>query len=470
MPYETRVAIAEENGTDESLRIHFKEELVSLASDLFDADDSEYTTIADLVVKVIHKLFEKQGLLFSHFLEALEDVQPPPVVSDCIDEALVETNVNGEKIEQYREWLENLMRRIFYDGTPNQRAYLSNLSKTYILLFTLKTEPKLIEYFSTMSSHFNLYLGSDILVKAISERYLTEENQVARNMLRMASQAGVKMYLSEFVLEEVYTHIRATYYEFKNHFEKMESYITSEVARNSEKILIRSYFYAKFEKKVKSWKSYLDQFISYNNIESPSGRAELKNYLLAEFGLTFVDNKDLESVTDSKKVSDLAQAMMTSDDKENEALAYNTALLVYGIYGLRRKNNETQRASEYGLKTWWMTNQSRVLRHTSELLKSEHAKYLMRPEFLLNFLAISPTCDSVRESFKNVFPSLFGIQLGHRLKEDVFHGVLEKVKEWHELEPGRITAKMSSLSDELKTDRTRRHDRNLNEFPELQSQ
>ncbi len=130
-------------------------------------------------------------------------------------------------------------------------------SRTYVLLFSLQAEPKIIEYFSTMSSSFKLFLGSDILVKALSERYLEKEDQVARNLLKMASASGISMYLSECVLEEVLTHIQGTCYEFINYFSEMEPYITKEVARNSNKILIRSYFYAKEERKVWSWKSYI---------------------------------------------------------------------------------------------------------------------------------------------------------------------------------------------------------------------
>ena len=108
-----------------------------------------------------------------------------------------------------------------------------------------------------MSASFKLYLGSDILVKALSERYLPPEDQVARNLLKMSSQAGISLYLSECVLEEVYTHIRGTYFEFLNYFAHVEPYITNEIARNSSKILIRSYFYAKKEGMVRGWKEYL---------------------------------------------------------------------------------------------------------------------------------------------------------------------------------------------------------------------
>ena len=87
----------------------------------------------------------------------------------------------------------------------------------------------------------------------------------------------------------------------------------------------------------------------------------------------------------------------------------------------------------------------------------------MRPEYILNFIAMSPKCEDVRKSFSGIFPSTFGIQLGNRLKDEVFHKVLSEVNQWKNYSPGRITTLMSDLSDKLKTDRLRRYDKNLTE-------
>ena len=50
----------------------------------------------------------------------------------------------------------------------------------------------------------------------------------------------------------------------------------------------------------------------------------------------------------------------------------------------------------------------------------------MRPEFLLNFIALSPTTEQIRRSYETVFPTLLGIKLSNRMREDVFHRSHEK--------------------------------------------
>lgn len=125
LPFETRKAIKAENQVDESLKIRFVEELKLMASDFFDGDDGEYQELAILSNNVIHKIFEKQGLLFAHFLSSEEKNEAPPVVSDCIDEALENARIQGQKREVYRDYVENVIRNVFYHGSPTQREYLT---------------------------------------------------------------------------------------------------------------------------------------------------------------------------------------------------------------------------------------------------------------------------------------------------------------------------------------------------------
>ena len=461
LPFETRESIKAENVEDEALRIEFLDELKLKASEYFESDDSEYEILSHMALRTIEMVFERQGLMLSHFITDDEETDGPLVVSDCIEKLIVDSHIHTNRIEDYRDCIERLVCSVFYDSSPTQRAFLLHLARTYILLFTLKAEPRIVEYFSSMGSSFNLFVGSDIIVKALSERYLKEGDQVVRNMLKAASSIGMKLNLSSSVLEEVYTHVRNTNYEFVNHFADIEPRVTREIVRYSDKILVRAYFYAKFEGLVSGWKKYIGQFISYKNISTPAGQDEIKRYLASEYGLKVVENDELEAVVDMDKVNDLSRTLLEHDEKENEQLAKNGALLVYGIYGIRKKYHESNNGTAFGYSTWWLTNQTRIQRHTYELVKANFSKYIMRPEFVLNFLSIAPSCEQVRKTYGNIFPSNLGIQLGHRLKEDVFYSVLDKVKEWKDYEPGRVNTLIADLSNQLKSDHFRIYDETI---------
>jgi len=468
LPFETIEAIKEENLEDEILKINFFEELKLQTCQFFNGDDGELDDVANLTHAVIVKVFEKQGLLLSYIIKNNEqNGDKTLVISDCIESVLIDKKVSPQKIESYRDCIYQLIRSIFYNSSSNQRKYLYNLSRAYVLLFTLKAEPRIIEYFSSMSASFKLFVGSDILVKSLSERYLAEEDQVCRNMLKIASASGMTLNLSSCVLDELIWHLRTTNYEFINHISEQEQYVNKEIARNCEKILIRAYFYAKEKKLVRTWKEYINQFVSPENIETIVGREELKTYLITTFKLKFIDDEQLESVVSKEKVQILAQQLMNSAIKDNEQLARSSALLVFGIYGFRKKNNESDNGSSFGFNTWWLTNQSKIRHHTNEIVIENYNKhYIMRPEFLLNFIAISPSCEQVRETLKNILPSNIGIELGHRLKPDVFHSVLSKVGEWKNYEQGRVNTLISNLSDQLKSDQHKIYEENLESMTE----
>lgn len=460
--------IQNENLEDESLRIEvlaeFEKHLVD--NHLCESDDAQ--EISELAIKTIEHFFEKEGLTFSYFLKDDQKQDPPNTIDDRIDEVIVLAGVKQEKSIVFKNGIRQVLLKAFYNSTERQRSFLYHLSRTYVLLFSLQAEPRILEYFQGMTANFRLYVGSDIIIKALTERYLNPEDQMARNMLRLATDIGVQLFLSEPILEEIYTHIEATNYEFRNHFAAIEPYITRELASQSGKVLIRTYFYAKEAGKVSGWKTFINQFVTYSKLGAvrEDARAELKNYLLTEFSMEYLSKSDLEGYVNLDKVNELSGKLF--EYKTKEELAYNDALMVHAVYGLRRRNREMSKVVEYGFSTWWLTHEAKVQRHTAEIVKSEGARYIMRPEFLLNFFALAPQRVEVLQSYKSIFPSVVGLQMGHRINEDIFHRVLSKVAEWKEFEPSRINVLVGDLSDKLKTDRLKVYEQDL-DFDKLMS-
>jgi hypothetical protein len=97
-----------------------------------------------------------------------------------------------------------MLRAAIYESTPAERSYLSKLCRTYLLLFSLNAEPRIVEYFQSMASNFYLYVGSDILIHVLSERYIRPEDQMTTHLLAMLGQAGTTLVLAEPVLDEVH--------------------------------------------------------------------------------------------------------------------------------------------------------------------------------------------------------------------------------------------------------------------------
>jgi hypothetical protein len=453
LPFETRTIIANEKCDDESIQIDVINEICSFGI-LDDLERDEKNIIANVAIRTAQLFFEREGLNCSYFLNGKESAKGNLIentVYDRVSDALNELVTQEEQRNTFSPLICEIVRNMFYQSSESQRVLLTKFSRTYILLFTLQAEPRVVEYFQKATANFRLLVGTDLIIRAMSERFLSEENQMTRNLFKIANSAGISLYLTEPALDGVIKHLIVTDNEYRHHIQPREAYLTVDLIRESSQILIRTYYHAKQEGYARSWSSYLGEFITYSELHHASGREEFKTYITQQFGMDYISADDLYSKTSTKDVESLAKEIL--DLKQgNQSLADAVSLTINSVYGQRRANKEFSTFPEYGYQTWWLTQESRVQKHTADIVKKNGAKFIMRPEFLLNFFSLSPSVRDIRESYKTIFPSVMGIQMGNRLPDELFHKVLAQVDVWKGQEDGRVSAKIRTLCDRLKAE------------------
>lgn len=455
LPHEERQRVELENSSDLSLRIDVIDELKNIILEMKDVEkylrDTLTSDLAESVIRAIEIFFEREGLLFSHFItDTNNDDDYLNTITDRVNDVIDEKNISDQiMISLYGTVLIRCLSDMLYRGTPKQKKFLYKLSRTYVLLFILNADPKIVEYFQTMTSNFRLIVGTDMFVRMLTEKYLHDADQMTRNLIKMCKDGGAELILSEAVLDELYEHIKNADYHYTRDFHEHDEYMTKELARQCEIILIRAYYYAKFRKQVKSWAEYISNFITYRYLRSYNAKEELKGYLCSEFNLVYMDKNEMEDIVNKDHVNKLAEII--SEYKERPEIAYRKALIVYSVYALRKKYKELRKVSEFGLSTWWLTQETHILKDTRDIIKKNASRYIMRPEFLLNFYALSPTKAEVVETYRNIFPTVMGIQIGNRIKTDTFNKIISKVNEYKKLDQGRAMALVSKLSDQIKT-------------------
>jgi hypothetical protein len=153
-------------------------------------------------------------------------------------------------------------------------------------------------------------------------------------------------------------------------------------------------------------------------------------------------------------------------DKQ-EVLAENDAFHVLRVYAKRAELGEGSKPNPYGYRTWWLTQETAIQKATLTLVAKKGSSYIMRPEFLLNFIALSPKMDEVRASYEAVFPTLLGVQLSNRLKDNVFKTFLKQVEEVEQIDDARARALVSEFSDKLKSDQFKQYAHRLPPINEL---
>jgi hypothetical protein len=465
LPYETRSTIERDNLDDELLRIRMTDAMSDRIRDSFSSpvDLADIKTATGVALRAVQLAYEREGLEFSRFLESRDSGDDFPTIADHIRDAFDELAPNHKNRLAMTDSIFRALRASLYTSLEDERLYFGRLSRTYALLFLLRTEPGLVHFFQRMAGDFYLYVGADQIIRAISERYLPEPDQMTRTMFKMARAAGSKLVLSEPVLDEVVGHLRATDVEYReNEYSRLEPHMTVEIARNIPKILIRAYLYAKLDPSThdgyaNSWESYVAQFCDYGDLRKPRGSDQVKNYLLGQFGMKFETNNSIQGLIEPTELGDLAGAL-TVVKEGNAQLARHDAVLTLAVYARRERNKELAESSVFGHRTWWLTDEARILPATRKVIaKHGSAPYMMRPDFLLNFIALSPSTAAVRKTFRNIFPSLLGIRMARRMDEAAFHGLLGMVKDWDVWEEGRRIAVIAKLSDQLIADFRKRY-------------
>lgn len=466
LPYETRQRIEDENRADEALRL----DVLNSIYDRIRNDTGRHLAepasriAAELTLRSLQMAFEREGLAFASFLEASDDAEYA-TMTDAIAQALAERNLAGQQKILLADAVFGTVRGVLYNSVDIERAYLAKLSRTYTLLFTLKSEPRLIEFFQDLAGTLHLYVGADLLVRALSERYLPENDQLTRNTLLLAARLGARLVLTEPVLEEVVGNLRGADTEFRNFFEQVEDHVDYLMASNAAKIMVRVYFYARIDPKPglrapKSWPAFVSQFLPYAELNRASASEHLRRYLLSVFGMTFESTAELLRLVDHKAVDKLAESL--ADCKPSQKLAFNDALMALAIYGRRKERREESCVSGFGYESWWLTTEARILQYTKELVRQHRGtRYIMRADFLLNFITLAPSTQEARATLGHVFPSLLGIRLSRRMKEDVFHDIMTKVRIAQDWDDARRTAAIADLVDKLKADFHKRYETHL---------
>lgn len=457
LPHAMRAELAAESVKELALRAELKRSLTARAKE---HGATEPDAVAEVCERALYRHFHEQGLILAAFIEKrLEGIT---IFDQIVEEELRATVSTGVELskESYAAAL-RVLQRVLYTPTDVENEFLHRLSKTTLLLFTLKHNPKLIEYFNQMTGKFRLLVGADILVKALSETFLPSEHRHVTNLLKVAKACGATLIITEPVVNEVFTHLHATHLEFRNYYADQEPYISPALASQSDRIMIRTYFYAKLlMNRVTGWRNFIEMFVEFDDLAAKSARGEsqLQAFLCKTYDLEPLLRVDLAKGVDMKRVEALAGAL----EGKKEILAQNDALMCFAVYAQRARGGEQAIYDGFGVRTWWLTKEAFLLQHTGAIVQ-EHGgiPFIMRPEFLLNFLSNSPKAAEIDPVVRDLLPSHVGLQIGQHLNPGHMHKLLGHVDDWKALPEARREIRITEAVDRLKYDRLKRYESNL---------
>ncbi|WP_370331935.1 hypothetical protein [Mycolicibacterium hippocampi] len=467
LPWEARRFIEAENRADEAIRIEY----LNSIGDRIDATGIEFTErrreiVKETTIDAIQAVFEIKGLQLASYLDAQEGTTPDITIADAVRQVLDERDdVKQNERAQIFEAALQVARRVLNYSEGVERQFLLMISRTYSLLFTLNREPRILDYFHEMTGDFYLYIGADMLIRAMSETFLAEPDQVITNTLRISAEVGATLVLTQPVVEEIVYNLRASDAEYADSFGKINVPVPYEMARNCPKILVRAYLYSRIfatpdTEVPQSWESFVGKFCLYPVLKTAEAFDYVRRSLQARFKFEYVSTDELEALADNDKVAAISNALK---EFKNPDLAQNDARQAVAVYGRRRAAGENADATEFGYRTWWLTGESRIVRATRDMVtENGGVRYIMRPEFLLYFLSLAPAAEAARQTFSAVFPSQLGIKLSRRMPDATFRGLMDKLNEASEMDEPQRASAMAYYADKMKADFEKRYDAAIN--------
>ena len=450
LPYETRCALQERNLADAALQEAFRRDSAAKLAKYL-----EGTRVRDgigLLEAVLHRLFYQQGLEFSGFLlrgENREAIEKN--LSEMISAVVQEKNIVESNREKVVSALHVAIRDMVYNGTPEQKTFLGKLANTYMMLFMLKVDPKITAYFREMASKLRVYVDNSIIIPALSEYFLADENRRHWNLLKRAKAAGVNLLVEDRIVDELVSHFRMIKSKYEDTYRSNEAvYLADEmVILYIEDIMIRSYFYSKARGQVDTFDTFLDKFVD----PSVGGQAkkDLVVWLRQEFGIQFVSSAASSASVPKDEVDRLFEALCKT--KSHKEKARTDAELILSIYHQRIANGEGSEASMLGYRTWWLSKDTMTQRAVKEVFGDRFdTSCYIRPDFLHNYICLAPTTQEVDDAYRTLFPSLIGVNISFHLPPDVVAVVQSRVREHGEKNRARLVAVLASLTDRLKSD------------------
>ena len=409
LPLETRETIQVENATDEMLQTTVVAGLEERAKCVVEDRGFpcvDVTKVAKISLAAIEKGFEEQGLAIARSISENDDSETETLV-EIVAELVREMGLHGDQAVRTADVALAVIRSSFYASTEFERHLFNRWSKTYALLFAIQNEPRIVEWMRRASVRFRSVRRIGYHCTCAVGVLSPQGRSTRVKRIDILAAAGSTLVLAEPVLDEVWTHIVAADSEFRNHYAEQEPYLTLALVQACPRLLIRTYVYAKMRpiegiQSPKGWMSLIDGFLPYSQLHRQEGKHALKQYLLEQYKMEFELNEDLQKSTDLdllRALSDRFLPMKQHKGDRAPVLAKNDALMVLSVYGKRATLGEAHKPNPLGYRTWWLTKESSIRQETRDLVRARGAHYMMRPEWVMQYIALNPRLDAIRKSY-----------------------------------------------------------------------
>lgn len=312
-------------------------------------------------------------------------------------------------------------------------------------------------------SDLRIYVGTDIIVRCLSEAMVQEPSRGMTNSLKLLNSAGVRLRVTRQTLSEVFSHIRLSTSIFRNEFESWFRHAELYQVKNCDRILIRSFFYAflepeKHTRQPRDWSDYLRNFgaaawfAKLDGLTSEEYIDEFGSFLVDKYNLDFVEIDEVIEKIDKSVEDRITNEILQLRDNPSDGtriLAMNDAQMALFVNAERISRNEKVSSNLYGFNTWWLTEETTVLKALRKYKQRDDV--VMHPQFLMNHFILDPSfMKENQEENRRILPSLFGLRITDRVPPTEMKNFVQSIGDLAGLDEAAQRARIRHASNKLK--------------------
>lgn len=342
---------------------------------------------------------------------------------------------------------------LMIDPPEDIRGYLRSLSDTYTLFAFMRETPDVQSAVVKIFSEGDIWLDASVILPLFAEELLDSTSRTHGLMLSAVREAGLRLYVTPGVVEEVATHItRARGYH---------SALSRGEAYGSEPFLLAVFRLS--GRSTRDFEAWLETFC---------GRArpidDIEDYLEEEFGIYIQPLQEFVEQAPSDLVAQVGEIWHEARDRKDERLEKaglprmdaNTRNLlvahdVENYVGVQmRRETRGERRSAFGFKSWWLTLDGTAFRVAGELTgrlgRRPPPSPAISPDFMLHYLGVGPARGRLSRKTEEALPLMLNMRILDAVPKDLLDLADELRKELVDLPPRVIRRKIRDTLDEAR--------------------
>ena len=416
----TRLVEMEE--LDSTLRQHLAQMLSRFLDEAgikIDSDQIENTV--DLARATIERILLDRGAAFAEAVirEAGTDLRFEDI------EAVVYSDLSKYRTAAVADprYVVSLVQSSLVEPPEGVRTYLRSLADTYTLFAFMRETPDVQSAIVKIFSDGDIWLDTSVALPLLAESLLDNVAEKAHTiMLRAAKEAGLKLYVTEGVVEELYSHVHRCrgYYHALGRGEAvgLEPFLLSCYRLNGRDMTQFASWLETFcgtNRPEDDLAEYLSEFfdIDVQNLEEYASQADpVIQAMVGELWHESRDERDRRQVEAGGEALDIGtRHKLVSHDVENY------------LGTQMRRSLRREKTSAFGFRTWWLTLDGTAFRVAKELSKRVEGRIdrspAISPDFMLHYLAVGPIRGRLARSTEEVLPLMLNMSILDAVPEDI---------------------------------------------------